>query len=56
NILGPDDSDARGFAEEAREIFVRLRARPFIEQLEHADKQDAVTLPSPQPVESSPRL
>jgi hypothetical protein len=60
NILGPDDSDARDFGEEAREIFVRLRARPFIEQLEHAlvraDKQDAVTLPSSQPVESSPRL
>jgi hypothetical protein len=35
-LLGRDDPDARGFAEEARRIFGRLGARPFIEQLDEA--------------------
>jgi class 3 adenylate cyclase/tetratricopeptide (TPR) repeat protein len=35
-LLGPGDADARGLAEEAREILARLDARPFLPQLEAA--------------------
>ena len=59
-LLGSGDADARGLAEEAREIFVQLDARPFLPQLdaameEPADRQ-AVAVPASEKVEaSSPR-
>ncbi|MDQ3553534.1 MAG: hypothetical protein M3395_03875, partial [Chloroflexota bacterium] len=43
-LLGSTNADARGLAEEAREIFVRMGARPFIQQLD-----DAVAEPSSEP-------
>ena len=35
-LLGPDDADARSLGEEARDIFARLGARPFLAQLDEA--------------------
>jgi tetratricopeptide (TPR) repeat protein len=33
-VMGPDEPEARAAAEEAREIFKRLEAKPFVERLE----------------------
>ncbi|MBA3308357.1 MAG: hypothetical protein H0T04_06685, partial [Chloroflexi bacterium] len=35
-LLGSSNPDARGLGDEAREIFVRLGARPFIRQMDDA--------------------
>jgi hypothetical protein len=57
-LLGRDDPDASGFAEEARQIFDRLGARPFIRQLDEAlagpDEPGAVSAPVSREV-ASPR-
>ncbi len=57
-LLGRDDPDAIGFANEARQIFDRLGARPFIRQLDEAlagaDEREAVSAPVSREV-ASPR-
>ncbi len=57
-LLGSSDPHARVLAEEARDIFVRMGARPFIEQLDDAlaepsDEQEPVSSTDPERVETS---
>ncbi|MBA3852388.1 MAG: hypothetical protein H0X59_08505 [Chloroflexi bacterium] len=57
-LLGSTNPDARGLGEEAREIFLRSGARPFIEQLDAAlatpsDERESVSSPASRRVETA---
>jgi class 3 adenylate cyclase/tetratricopeptide (TPR) repeat protein len=58
-LLGRDDADARILAGEARETFLRLGARPFIEQLDEApagtDGREPGSVPVSEKVSAAPR-